>query len=538
MRNGANFLAQAIASALDQSYQDIEIIVVNDGSEDGGATESIARGFGDRITYISQENKGVAGALNTVLRLMTGVYFSWLSHDDLFEPEKTAVQVSILDRSARGRIVLFSDFSWIDETGAVTGVEKLDHAKIVCHPRRSFYDGLINGCTVLVAREVLMEGGGIEEGFPHTQDYRTWWRLIRRTPFVHVPRPLIRSRQHSRQGSHSCAALEESDDFWCNVLRETSDFESSVVDGSHERFLRRSSDFLRFRSMNHRAAALALQMAENAPETVSVSVILDLGPNAAGATASIESVLAQTRQPQQLVLVGSRNSITPAAHATLEKSGLEIAWRDVGDAAPAARLRAGLFVASGVYIAFLFASDTFERGKIAAQIAIMSVWGGLISHTSYATNHGIVVPAGSFAGKVYPEILGGSPVEASTVMVHRLLWASGCLFAENCEIMGASWIDAIAGRGLIGLDRPLSRLTPRAPSEAARLIEWARAHPRHGLHRLDIWRGEQRLERDGRGDPSLRSVLDGSSRPFEAALLHPVELPSTTATKFAPCSVG
>ena len=62
--NGANYMRQAIDSALAQTYGNIEIIVVNDGSTDGGETERIALSYGDRIRYFRKENGGCASALN------------------------------------------------------------------------------------------------------------------------------------------------------------------------------------------------------------------------------------------------------------------------------------------------------------------------------------------------------------------------------------------------------------------------------------------------------------------------------------------
>ena len=61
--NGANYLAEAIDSALAQTYNNVEVIVVNDGSNDNGATERVALSYGDKIKYFAKENGGVSSAL-------------------------------------------------------------------------------------------------------------------------------------------------------------------------------------------------------------------------------------------------------------------------------------------------------------------------------------------------------------------------------------------------------------------------------------------------------------------------------------------
>ena len=96
--NGSNFLQQAIDSALNQTYKNIEIIVVNDGSRDDGATEQIALSYGDKIRYFSKENGGVSTALNMGIANMKGEYFSWLSHDDMYKPEKIEKQIEAINQ--------------------------------------------------------------------------------------------------------------------------------------------------------------------------------------------------------------------------------------------------------------------------------------------------------------------------------------------------------------------------------------------------------------------------------------------------------
>ena len=94
--NASNYLAEAIDSALAQTYPNVEIIVVNDGSKDEGATEQIALSYGDKIRYFSKENGGSSSALNMGIANMTGEWFSWLSHDDLYLPNKLERQIEYI----------------------------------------------------------------------------------------------------------------------------------------------------------------------------------------------------------------------------------------------------------------------------------------------------------------------------------------------------------------------------------------------------------------------------------------------------------
>lgn len=70
--NGSNFVREAIDSALNQTYDKVEVIVVNDGSNDGGRTDKILRSYGDKITYINKENGGVSTALNVGIKQAKG----------------------------------------------------------------------------------------------------------------------------------------------------------------------------------------------------------------------------------------------------------------------------------------------------------------------------------------------------------------------------------------------------------------------------------------------------------------------------------
>ena len=202
--NGANYLREAIESALAQSYRMLEIIVVNDGSEDDGATERIALSYGDRIRYFSKPNGGVASALNLGIREMRGDYFSWLSHDDLYFPDKVRTQVDFIAVHKLGeRAIPFSDFVRIDASGKC--LELVTHADVRTEefPYFLLATSGMHGCSLLIPRRAFEECGMFPEDEPYTQDYTLWLRISERFRFVHQGAVLVKSRQHAAQGVRS-----------------------------------------------------------------------------------------------------------------------------------------------------------------------------------------------------------------------------------------------------------------------------------------------------------------------------------------------
>jgi hypothetical protein len=213
--NGSDFLSQAIDSALAQTYPNIEIIVVNDGSIDNGATEQVALLYGDKIRYFSKDNGGVASALNLAIREMSGDFFSWLSHDDLYCKKKISCQIDFLSQIDSGKSVIYSDYS-VFTTDPKTG-RQVSMKGVPSEQFRYWIttENCLHGCTLLIPRLAFEECGYFNESLRTTQDYDLWFRLAERFNFIHIAEILVKSRCHSEQGSLKMAdtALKE-----CNNL--------------------------------------------------------------------------------------------------------------------------------------------------------------------------------------------------------------------------------------------------------------------------------------------------------------------------------
>lgn len=237
--NGGSYLNEAIDSALAQTYSNTEVIVINDGSSDDGKTEAIAVSYGSKIRYFPKPNGGVSTALNLGIEKMKGEYFSWLSHDDIYYPQKVQYQIDYLrENKIVEPVVLYSDVDLIDGQSKLFGAMRVSHV-----PPERFRLALLtasqcNGCTALVPKECFAKIGRFDESLRTTQDYDLWFALAQKYKFIHLPKSLVQSRVHDEQVTHRLSAkcVEEGTVLYRKMLNQISEEELRQAQTSPERF--------------------------------------------------------------------------------------------------------------------------------------------------------------------------------------------------------------------------------------------------------------------------------------------------------------
>ena len=202
--NGSNYLKKAIDSALSQTYKNIEIIVVNDGSTDNGETEKVALSYGDKISYYLKENGGVSSALNFGISKMKGDYFSWLSHDDEYTQTKIEKQVELL--SCQNQIIVCSERQ-IDKNSNFLSQQN-DYTKLIDKSPLSWQDEikliltqtLYSGCALLIPKQAFIESGYFDESLRYNQDFDMWLRIcFTGYSWVYSNEVGVLSRVHAQQ---------------------------------------------------------------------------------------------------------------------------------------------------------------------------------------------------------------------------------------------------------------------------------------------------------------------------------------------------
>ena len=192
--NGSNYMREAIDSALAQTYKNIEIIVVNDGSDDGGKTEEIALAYGNKIKYYFKDNGGTASAFNYGIVRMSGDFFCWLSHDDIFLKHKIKEQVSFLQDSKIK--ICYSKVYIIDEQGHITREDNSPWYPRMVAIKKIIQANYINGCSIMIASECCKEVGLFNEELKYTQDTEMWIRLLSKYEIKLIDKYLIKYRSY------------------------------------------------------------------------------------------------------------------------------------------------------------------------------------------------------------------------------------------------------------------------------------------------------------------------------------------------------
>ena len=188
--NRAHVVGEAIDSVLSQTYDNLELIVVDDGSQDG--TREFVASYGAQLTYLHQVHRGVSAARNRGIERARGHYLAFLDSDDLWLKEKLFLQMEYMKLHPEARIC-YTDEIWIRKGVRVNPMKK--HRK---------YSGMIferclplcivSPSSVLINRQLLDEVGVFDETLEVCEDYDLWLRISSRYPIHFIEKPLIVKR--------------------------------------------------------------------------------------------------------------------------------------------------------------------------------------------------------------------------------------------------------------------------------------------------------------------------------------------------------
>jgi glycosyltransferase involved in cell wall biosynthesis len=185
--NRAAMVQEAVASVLTQTYSDFELIVVDDGSFDD--TARVLNSYSGRIRVHRQDNRGVSAARNAGIAMAKGTLIAFLDSDDLWLPEKLAVQTAYF-LNHPDAMICQTEERWVRNNVRVN--PKNRHKK----PSGLIYASSLHLClvspsAVMIRRSLLDRVGLFDENLPACEDYDLWLRISCRFPVYLIDHPLI-----------------------------------------------------------------------------------------------------------------------------------------------------------------------------------------------------------------------------------------------------------------------------------------------------------------------------------------------------------
>lgn len=308
--NAAVFIERTLLSVLAQTYRHIEVLVVDDGSQDETASlvEAIAR-QDSRVMLLKQTNKGVAAARNLAIWHSQGEFVAPIDADDLWFPEKLQKQVDcILESPNAGLVYTWSAF--IDEDDYFTGGYSADRLEGEVYWDLIHYNFVGNASTPLIRRSCLEKVGYYncqlrELNAQGCEDWDLYLRIAEAYPIRVVPEFLVGYRQVLTSMSTNYAVMAKSFHLVLDTIRQQhSDLPETIYRNAKRNFYSYLGA-LSYRSGNHQSVILWLR------ETIKLD-LQDLQPNA-------ESLLRLYKLYKLLLISNIKVKIQPVS---------TIIWRD------------------------------------------------------------------------------------------------------------------------------------------------------------------------------------------------------------------
>jgi glycosyltransferase involved in cell wall biosynthesis len=187
--NAEGYIKQTIDSALAQTYKNIEVIVIDDGSSDN--TISVIEKFGDKVNLFKQPNAGVSKARNHAISLAKGYWVAFIDADDIWEPKKLETQIKSLNNAR-----------WSHTNSLYIGANqdgKTSRSELTKQYGGDIFSKLIvnnfiTTSTVLIERVLINEFNGFDESLEALEDWKLWIEISKTTEIAYNPELLAKYR--------------------------------------------------------------------------------------------------------------------------------------------------------------------------------------------------------------------------------------------------------------------------------------------------------------------------------------------------------
>jgi glycosyltransferase involved in cell wall biosynthesis len=238
--NAANFITAALDSALQQTFQDMEIVVVNDGSPDMAELEKVLQPYLPKIVYIKQENKRAAGARNTAIRQAKGEFLAFLDSDDSWFPDHLASQMKLFAEDPTLDLVYCNCLALGDPARPHEWMDRCPS-----QGPATFAALVVERCQIpisaVVARKsAIVKAGLFDESLVRCDDYDMWLRAAFHGAKIGYTRKVQARVNDGRPGSLGASNVRMVEAYW--QILEKAQQTLPLADGDREIVQKRAAD--------------------------------------------------------------------------------------------------------------------------------------------------------------------------------------------------------------------------------------------------------------------------------------------------------
>ena len=268
--NAAPFLKDSLESVINQTYSNIEIICIDDGSTDNSL--EILKFFSDKITIISQENQGLASALNVGIKKMKGKWFKWFSPDDVMF--YNSIETLVNSGEKFHNTIIYSDWDIIDEkSNLLRSFQESNYNELSNfeYNVRLLDRQLINVNTTLIPSSLLEKCSIRDLDDPVAIDYDLFLNaaLLFDTKFRLIQKSLIKYRIHTKQLSHNniSKTLEYISQIKDEILQH-------LDDSSQIKYISELKRYQKSKSTKRKTMELGMKLLSTMPTSISDKMII------------------------------------------------------------------------------------------------------------------------------------------------------------------------------------------------------------------------------------------------------------------------
>lgn len=218
--NNESLLRRSLESVINQTYTNLEIIIISDGSMRPEVIKKIIKNFHTKnIIYIQNEiNRGVSYVLNQAINIAKGVFINWLSHDDFFHEDKINLQYN--DLIINNADISYTNFIQIKNNKHFY-IKSINLNKSSNQYISMLLNDNIHGCSILLRSSIIKDNNLLfDTKLKHVQDYDFWLKIIKNYKFRYLNKFLLYSHVHEAQSSivYFEQSMKEKKSFWGQVL--------------------------------------------------------------------------------------------------------------------------------------------------------------------------------------------------------------------------------------------------------------------------------------------------------------------------------